>query len=396
MNTDVPIKFIRREGKGRLLEIHGLPVLHLRGTPHEMGVQHGRLVPDGVKQSCQSYVYDHAIAANELEFEQLLELYGKAEPFIPDCYREEMAGLAEATGIELDLIHAFHVLPTLFHCSGCAAMNSATRDGKLYHYRSLDHSLEIGGAVKAQSNACITVWEQDGRIPVAGIGWIGAIGLVTGMNAVGMSMGEMGSHCEDESFEGRPMWFQMREMLSLCDNLEAGRRMIEEWPRDCGFNFILADGKVPDAMAIEVTHSMFEFFEPGDPAEAVEPHYPIKDVVRRTNHFVSPRLSETQRETYDPRIDKEDSAAHYARLSENIERVHGKLDADQMIWLCRNYSPEHSCLHQAVFCPADGDFWFANAVSPEESETPGAQNQPFLPFNLNSILDFVADEEGCG
>ena len=396
MNEDVPIKFVRREGKGRLLEINGLPVLHLEGTPREMGLQHGSLMPERVKQGCQAYVHDHAIGANELALEQLLDIYAKAEPFIPDCYLEEMAGLSDAAGIELDLIHAFHVLPTLFHCSGCAAMNSATRDGKLYHYRSLDHSLEIGNAIKAQSNACITVWEQEGRIPVAGMGWIGAVGLVTGMNAAGMSMGEMGSHCEDETFEGRPMWFQMREMLSLCEDLNDGRRMIEEWPRDCGFNFILADGKVPDAIAIEVTHSMFEFFETGDSAEDVEPHYPIKDVVRRTNHFVSPRLSKTQRETYDPRSEKEDSAAHYACLSENIEHVHGKLDAEQMIWLCRCYPPDHSCLHQAVFCPADGDFWFANAASPDESETPGAQNQPFLPFNLNAILEFDAVEENRG
>ena len=79
-----------------------------------------------------------------------------------------------------------------------------------------------------------------------------------------------------------------------------------------------------------------------------------------------------------------------------IEHVHGKLDAEQMIWLCRCYPPDHSCLHQAVFCPADGDFWFANAASPDESETPGAQNQPFLPFNLNAILEFDAVEENRG
>jgi hypothetical protein len=301
-----------------------------------------------------------------------------------------MSGLAEASGVGLDVVRAFHVLPTLWHCSGCAAMNDATRDGKLYHYRSLDHSLDIGRTVKAQDNACITVWEPEDGVPLAAPGWFGALGIVSGLNAAGLSMGEMSSISDDESLDGRPMWLQIREVLAKAESLEDGRALMEEYVPDCGFNFILADGKAPDALAIEVTHSRKTFFRPGDPAEDIPPHYSIPHVVRRTNHFVSPDLAATQRPSYDPSIEKAGSAAHCAKLSDLIRQTYGRLDAEEMIWLCRQYPPEHHCLHQAVFCPIDGDFWVANAVDPAKSATPGAQNQPFLPFNLRSVLEFEA------
>lgn len=388
MNEEVPIQLIRSEGKGRLLDLHGLPVLHLRGSPGEMGFQHGKLLPERVRQSYQAYVHEYAIEEQGKSLDELLEIFRRAIPFIPQAYLEEMDGLAEASDVCLDLVRAFHVLPTLWHCSGCAAMNEATADGKLYHYRSLDHSLEIGRTLKAQDNACITVWEPDDGVPLAAPSWIGALGIVSGMSAAGLSMGEMGSHCEDECFDGRPMWFQMREVLSRAETLDDGRRLMEEYQPDCGFNFILADGKIPDALVIEVTHTRKAFFRPGDPAEDQPPHFAIPHVVRRVNHFVSPELAATQRPSYDPSIDMPGSAMLYAKLSAFVQQVYGKLDAEHMIWLCRQYPPEHHCLHQAVFCPIDGDFWVATAVNPNESPTPGAQNQPFLPFNLNAILEF--------
>ena len=388
MKEQDPIRLIRTEGKGRLLEAHGLPILHLRGTPGEMGYQHGRLLADQVRVSYRAYVNEYAIQDEEMTLEELLGIYGQAEPFIPECYLEEMHGISEGSGAPIDVVRAFHILPTLWHCSGCAVMNEATRDGKLYHYRSLDHTLTIGHTVKAQDNACLTVWEQDGRIPVVAPSWIGALGLVSGMSGAALSMGEMGSHCEDESFEGRPMWFQMREVLSRAENLAEGRKLMEDYVSDCGFNFILTDGKHPDALAIEVTHTKAVFFGPGDPAEDVPPHFAIPNAVRRVNHFVSPELAATQRPNYDPTIDQPGSATLYAKLSELIQQLYGKFDAERMIWLCQQYPREHDCLHQAVFCPIDGDLWVANAADPDKTEFPGAQNQPFLPFSLHAILKF--------
>lgn len=387
MNESIPIRVVKSEGQGRLLDIHGLPVLHVRGAPAEMGYQHGKLMADRVHESYRAYLDDYAVQDQGKTFEELQFIFSQALPFIPDAYLEEMQGLSEGSGVALEKVHAFHVIPTLWHCTGCAAMNRATVDGKLYHYRSLDHSLTIGRALKAQDNACLMVWQPEGRIAHAAPSWVGAIGAVTGMSAAALSMGEMGSHSSDENFAGRPMWFQMREVLSQADTLAVGRRLMEEWPRDCGFNFILADGKIPDALAIEVTHTRIAFFKPGDPEENSPPHFPIPDLVRRTNHFVSPDLAATQRPNYDPSVDMPRSALFYARLSELLQQLYGKLDSQQMIGICRRYPPEHECLHQAVFCPIDGDFWISNAVNPEKSASPGAQNQPFFPYNLKAILE---------
>ena len=388
MNESNTMKLMKAEGRGRLLEIHGRPVVHVRGEPFEMGYQHGAMLAEQIHQSIQAYVFEYALEDQEMTLEILEDIFRQTEPFIPKSYMEEMRGISEGSGVSLHEIHLFHILPTLWHCTGCAAMKEATSDGKLYHYRSLDHPLDIGRGIKAQDNSCITVWEPDGAVPHAAPSWIGSLGIVTGINAAGMSMGEMGSHCSDESFEGMPMWFQMREVMGHVENLDDGRRLMEEWQPECGYNFILTDGKVPDAIAIEVTHSKFEWFTTNDPKEDCPPHFPIPNIVRRTNHFVSPELAETQREVYDPAEEMEGSALFYQKLSEFVQHLYGKLDAEKMIWICHQYPKEHHCLHQAVFCPVDGDFWVSNAVNPDTCETPGAQNQEFLPYNLQAILEF--------
>ena len=44
-------KTIARCGEGWLEEINGYPVLHLKGTPYEMGYQHGALLKESVTQN---------------------------------------------------------------------------------------------------------------------------------------------------------------------------------------------------------------------------------------------------------------------------------------------------------------------------------------------------------
>ncbi len=381
---------LAREGEGFVEEIEGQKIVHLKGTYAEMGRQHGTMCAENVKESIQYYLYDTAIPKG-LTLEKLLGVYKQAEPFIPQSYKDELKAAAEAADVNVDEFIAVNMIPEMWHCTGSAVWGDATSDGRLYHHRSLDYNINIGKKKKAQENAALLVYEPTGEIPYAVVGWVGFLGCVTGMSAKGIGVGEMGSSSDDESFAGLPMTFMLREILAKAATLDVAMKLFRELPRTCGYNFILSDGKIPEAVAVEVTHSKIAFFRQNDAAEDKPPHTPMKCVVRRCNHFISEELAATQRQEYDPRVSEQGSWLGYKMLTDYILEHYGKLDGPGMIGLCRQYPPTHSCLHQAVMCPTDLRMWVANAADPTDVIYAGAQNQRFYEYNLGDLVKTTAD-----
>ncbi len=369
-----------------LEEIDGQRVLHLSGEPFAMGHAHGALLRDQVRECVDAYLKDFAYGRMHYTMEYLQGIWAKAKPHVPPEYLEEMRGLAEGSGVPLEEIEAVHMIPELHHCSGAAAFGKATKDGKLYHYRSLDYSLDLGSKKKVQENACLIVRAPRKGYATVTVGWAGTLGCVTGMNNQGISIGEMGSESSSETFEGTPMWFRVRWILENAKTLEEGMKGFSEWKRTCGYNFIITDGKIPDARAVEVDKERCAFFAPGGDEENQAPHEAMPFCVRRSNHFVDRELASRQRKAYDPRETEKGSYGAYERVSKYLKENAGKLDGESMIELCRGYGKKASCLHQAVFCTTDLRFWVSNAKDPEKVEFAGAQNQEFHAYDLKRLL----------
>lgn len=379
---------VAREGKGFVQLIDGQFVIHLEGTPYEMGYQMGKMVPERTRQNLDAYANIFGRERRQNTIDSLKEIWNQAEPFIPQSIKDELRGLAEGSGCDLELIQIAHILPEKYHCSGAAAWGQQTVDGKLYHFRSLDYSLHIGAEVKVQENAALIVRKPTGKVPSLVVGWAGTIGCVTGMNAKGISIGEMGCTSNQETYEGFPMFFLLRYILEEAETLDQALEIMRRGPRTCGYNFIFGDGKAPHprAVALEVDRTRMMVFEGGDEAEDVAPHFSIPQCVRRVNHFVDPELASRQRRIYDPSISSQSSWLGYKLISDYLRENAGRIDAQKMIQICRSYPPTHPCLHQAVMCPSDGRIWVANAVNPDETVFAGAQNQPFYEYNLHDLL----------
>src|SRR4051812_42976329 len=67
---------IARSGRGFLEEVDGYKILHLKGTPREMGLQHGALLKDEIREQVR-YLFD--VKAKEFK----PEVFGLKLPLDP-------------------------------------------------------------------------------------------------------------------------------------------------------------------------------------------------------------------------------------------------------------------------------------------------------------------------
>lgn len=349
---------IARCGDGWLEEIDGYPVLHLKGTPYEMGYQHGVLMKDSVRRN----------------FHNLINVKGKTslakwgpisvtprpliamvvqvqQEFVPKHFMEELQGLADGADLPLADVQVGNFIPELFHCSGFALMNSATKDGSLYHGRVLDYAVDWG----LQEHAVVVVAEPEGRIPFVNVTYAGFVGSVTGMNAEHISIGEMGGRGLGH-WEGVPMAFLVREALETGGNIDEAVAVFRDNPRTCEYYYVVADGRSNRAVGMEASWNRFFTVEPGEAHERLP--LPVDNCVL---------LSAGDR---------------YKELSRRAAAGHGRFDADSALRLMDRPVAMKSNLHNVLFHPQSGRFWVANAGADEEP----AATQPYHAFSFPELL----------
>ncbi|MBI3272131.1 MAG: alpha/beta hydrolase family protein [Planctomycetes bacterium] len=376
---------VAREGRGFAEESDGQLVLHLRGTHFEMGYQMGKMFPSVCRDFVGAWLHDPAIAGGRT-LSELLGMYSRAAPFLPQAFKDEMRGLAEGAGLPLNDVLACHMLPDLRPSRGSAAWSAATVAGRLYQQWSLSDVLEPGARPKARARAAVLLFEPADGTPHAVVGWVGMLGCASGVSARGLSVGAMASASRDESFAGIPSGFLLRQLLQSAATLREALDLLEKGPRTYGYNFIFADGKVPEAVAVEVNRSRVEVFRAEEPKEDILPHGALKHAVRRSNHFVSADLAATQRSSYDPRESDAASWMGYNQLGAYLEERMGRIDAEAMRGACRLFPPRHPCLQHAVFSPGDLKLWVAIAGDPALGDDAWAQHQRFTALDLGALL----------
>ena len=351
---------VARCGKGWLEKIDGYHVLHLKGTPYEMGCQHGALLKSHVRQNLKTLLVDKANEATLIEVgpvkvtprAAIEMIVAFQEPHIAPRYVEEIQGLADGAGISVSDARAANFIPELFHCSGFALAKSATKDGNLLHGRVLDYATDWG----LQDHAVIVVYEPEGRLPWVNVGYAGFLGSVTGMNAEHISIGEMGGGGLGH-WNGRPMTLIVREALETAKSLDEAIAVFRDGPRTCQYYYVVADGELNDAVGMEASWDTFAVVPSGE-AHPLLPK-PVKDCVLLS------------------------AGARYDELVKRAVAGYGKFTADEALHLMDCPVAMKSNLHNVLFEPATTKFWVANASS---DKLPAA-DQKYFSFQLSDLLN---------
>jgi hypothetical protein len=229
-------------GKGRLEVLpSGLAILHVAGTPEEMGTQHGTLLGDQVR----ALVKDYLPKVLRGKREDALARAHVLEQRIPERHRREMKAMAEAAGVPADDILLGSVVVELLGlnmCSGAAASGPATADGRTVVGRNLewpDHGTlgQYGLLVAAR---------PDGFRPFLSATFPAFAGVVTGMNGDGVFTAELvvmnGRPTDREAaLKGIPYPILQRRLLEECGTLAEAVKLVKEAPRTVPQNLLLAD-----------------------------------------------------------------------------------------------------------------------------------------------------------
>jgi isopenicillin-N N-acyltransferase like protein len=362
--TRAETKTLARCGAGFLEEVDGYRVLHIKGEPYEMGYQQGALLRDDIREGIR-FLFE--VKAKELKVElaglKLLDakraikgIASGQRKFVPERFFDEMRGIADGAGLDVQDVVIANFIPELFHCSGFALSGSATKDGTLYHGRILDYGCDW----RLQEHAVLTVAEPRGKIPFVNVTYAGFVGSVTGMNAKRVSIGEMGGRGMGH-WEGVPMAFLVRMVLEEADTLDRGIVIFRDNPRTCEYYFVIADGKTGKAVGMEACWNAFGVIAMGESHPRL-PHA-IKDAVV---------LSAGDR---------------YQELVKRVEAGLGSFDAESARHLMDRPVAMKSNLHSVLFETTTTRFWVANA---SKDGKPAAE-QPFHAFKLRDLLAREAD-----
>ena len=350
-------KTIARCGAGWLERVDGLYVLHLKGTPYEMGYQHGALLRADIKAMLHNLLVERG--EQEIEFEglkikprYLIGTVAKLQrKYVPKKYYEEMQGLADGSGQTMTDVVSANFIPELFHCSGFAIMNSATQDGELYHGRVLDYAVDW----QLQEHAVVVIAEPDGGIPFVNVSYAGFVGSVTGMNSKHVSIGEMGGRGLGH-WEGVPMAFLVREVLEKANTLDDAIAIFRDNPRTCEYYYVISDAKTNRAVGMEASWNKFMIVKPNEAVKKLPT--PIKDAVV---------LSAGDR---------------YKELTKRVQIGHGKFTAQSAIELMACPVAMKSNLHNVLMAPKSTKFWVANASIDKKP----AAYQKYHAFQLSKLL----------
>lgn len=201
----------------------------------------------------------------------LRDAWDRMEPHVPPYALRLLAGFADGSGLDIADVHAMHAIPDFSEssCSALWATGSATADGSTLQVRVLDYIMGLG----IQREPAVVFLRFAGGHTVANIGWLGLLGVISGMNDAGLAVSEMGTgNPAGETFHGIPMPFLLLDILRWCDDPAEAAGIIRSHPRTASYAYLIGSAR-KGALAFATDPSGVSVFRPGQ-RDAPVPQFP--------------------------------------------------------------------------------------------------------------------------
>ena len=342
-----------------------IDVVVVSGTPYAMGFAQGRLMREEAV-ACMGRFLDGALASGEerLQIPSLDEAWATVAPFTDPRFVAELQGLADGAGVPVEMFRRAHMIPVVsdYACSGVAAWGPATKGGDLFQFRNLDFTTTVG----LQDYPTIVVYLPSPGLPHVNVTFAGCIGCNTGMNAVGIVLGEKGeAPWDDFPFDLRGAHFlsMFRTILYDARTLEQAIGIMRATPRIKKYYWYLGDGKIPAAVKIKAFAPDLLIWGGGDPRDELVPNV--------LPHCVYQTM---------------DNPVAFQTLAD----AQGQIDEQEMIALSRSVASKNGNLLNVVYNASQLQLWAAYAEKAQMAST-----RSYVHLKLEDYLDVAKVPEGA-
>lgn len=355
------------------LQLDEITIVKLSGTSYQMGYQHGQLLAPEIHQMVKLFYTITGLKKRPVGWIKGIPIFYWAHALyqsIPVKYREEMQGIADGAKVSIVDIALLNVYDELFNFSQCtnlAVWGAYTRDGELVHGRNLDYPI----ANYLWNRQVVFLYQPVGAQRFLSISWPGQVGVLTGMNESGLTLGSMTSRAYQHSIHGVPTGILYREVMETSWTIDAVEKILKAAPRTIGNNLMVTSKVDGQAAVFELTvNSVAKRLGDG--------------VLGAANHFTQLADEGT---TYTESVYRQNRAEFLASSYHSQDAPIGSeemadiLDDRQTEGAFSNPIGNATNVQSVVFLPRRGELWIAiNDVVP-------AASGPFWGFKYAPTTD---------
>src|ERR1051325_5581344 len=292
-------------GQSWLGRREGLLVVHLKGTPFEMGYASGVLLQDQI-HTLENEFLDmiHGYVPEEWKV-RVLKTYviyrnRHLSEFVPLDYRRQIYGeILGCPDIHPELgdyynrflnYHAAHDVsymmidnPLISHagCTSFGAWGSETENGHLITGRNFDWE----AAEVFSRDRVVILCEPDRGIPFVSLAWAGMAGVVSGMNRAGGSVTINGAPLRLPGQNATPVAMVERDILEPANNFAEALQILRNAKVFVSTLWLIGSRTDGKFLVVEKT------------PDATHVREPDGDSITCANHFQTPHLKDEPRNT---------------------------------------------------------------------------------------------------
>lgn len=276
-----------------------MTLLRIKGNRYELGYWYGKLLADQI--AATSKLAQALIEKSGIPMEMVnlaTASLWREENYDVASWNTEVQGVADGCAdaghpeLTFSVLQQMASIPDLseYNCSLFAAWGAATLNGETYQMRNLDWSMDTG----LQDYPVVALYSPDDGLKHAVVGFAGVLGVsVGGMNTNGIGVSEiMGHFCDDETLDGIPFPFLLRDVLYFDRNLQSALDRMKSATRTNQYHYALADPNAAGAKGrlLLTSHTRFDEYADNQsvnphPCADLKPfHRPIEDALYWKNH----------------------------------------------------------------------------------------------------------------
>lgn len=240
--------------KGEVNRAYRIPVLKLKGTYYEMGLQYGVLLKSEVIEIAKKF--DVLINSVKDRIPWYLKPFtgmllnwhiGQLEHRLPQKYKDELKGIAAGSGVPYSTLVFFTFGGGSLE-PGCTLLFADLKN-RIIHGRNFDFDLLFLGEYPV-----ITEYNHEGEQSYVNFGVVAYPGFFNGVNKNGISITlnyGMGTYHKNQ--KGLPMGLKIREMLAKSTNITEAEKVLQQYETDeSGWILAMASAKEKRAAIFDV------------------------------------------------------------------------------------------------------------------------------------------------